>query len=61
MRISKLIVWAFFLAGIALLCGLVWQVGIADLLISFQAVGFWIVPWILLESMPILQIGRAHV
>lgn len=54
MRISQLIVWAFFLAGIALLCGMVWQVGIADLLISFQAVGFWIVPWILLESLPVV-------
>src|SRR5436853_1322976 len=54
MRISKLIVWIFFLVGIALLCGMVWQVGIADLLISFRAVGFWIVPWILLESLPVV-------
>src|SRR5215510_7934201 len=54
MRISKLIVWVFFFAGIALLCGMVWQVGIVDLLTSFRAVGFWIVPWILLESMPVV-------
>ena len=54
MRISKLIVWVFFLVGIALLCGMVGQVGIADLLISFRAVGFWIVPWILLESLPVV-------
>src|SRR6266571_4938382 len=54
MRISRLIVWVLFLAGIALLCGMVWQVGIADLLTSFRAVGFWIVPWILLESIPVV-------
>ena len=54
MRISRLIVWLLFLAGIALLCGMVWQVGIADLLTSFRAVGFWIVPWILLESIPVV-------
>src|SRR5689334_19940103 len=54
MRISKLIVGGFFLAGVALLCGMIWQVGIADLLTSFRAVGFWIVPWILLESITVL-------
>src|SRR6266702_4354469 len=54
MRISRLIVWVLFLAGIALLCGMVWQVGIADLLMSFRAVGLWIVPWILLESIPVV-------
>src|SRR5215831_20191653 len=54
MRISKILVWAFFLAGLALLCGLVWQVGLAGLLTSFHTVGFWIVPWILLESITVL-------
>src|SRR5215471_19041675 len=54
MRISKLIVAVFFLAGIALLWGMVRQVGIADLLTSLRAVGFWIVPWLLLESIPVL-------
>src|SRR5262245_53615870 len=54
MRISKLIVWVFFFAGLALLCGMVCQVGLADLLTSFRAVGIWIVPWILLESIPVL-------
>src|SRR5215471_19797704 len=54
MRISKLIVWTFFVAGIALLGVMVWQVGIADLLTSFRAVGFWIVPWVLLESIPVV-------
>jgi len=54
MRISKLIVGVFFLAGLALLCGMVWQVGITDLLTSFRAVGLWIVPWILLESIAVV-------
>jgi uncharacterized protein (TIRG00374 family) len=54
MRLSKLIVWVFFLAGTVLLCGMVWQVGIADLLTSFRAVGLWIVPWTLLEIVPVL-------
>jgi uncharacterized protein (TIRG00374 family) len=54
MRLSKLIVSVFFLAGTVLLCGMVWQVGIADLLASFRTVGLWIVPWILLESIPVL-------
>jgi glycosyltransferase 2 family protein len=52
MRFSKLVVWVFFLAGLALLCGMVWQVGITGLLTIFQAVGLWIAPWILLDSIP---------
>ncbi len=54
MRISKLIVGLFFLIGLAFLGGMVWHVGLTDLLMSFQAVGFWIVPLFLLESIPIL-------
>jgi uncharacterized protein (TIRG00374 family) len=54
MRISKLIVGLFFFAGLAFLGGMVWHVGLADLLMSFRAVGFWIVPLFLLESIPVL-------
>jgi uncharacterized protein (TIRG00374 family) len=54
MWISKIIVWFSLLAGLGLLGGMVWQVGLTDLLASFQAIGFWIVPWILLESIPIV-------
>jgi hypothetical protein len=54
MRISLLIVSVFFLAGLLLLGGMVWQVGVADLLTSFRAVGLWIVPWILLEIIPVV-------
>lgn len=53
MRLSKLVVLVVFFAGTVLLCGMVWQVGIADLLTSFRTVGLWIVPWILLESIPV--------
>jgi uncharacterized protein (TIRG00374 family) len=54
MRLSHLIVSVFFLAGLCLLGSMVWRVGVVNLLTSFQAVGFWIVPWILLEIVPVL-------
>src|SRR5215510_200975 len=54
MRISHLLVYVFLLAGILLLGGMVWQVGITDLLTSFRAVGWWIVPWVLLEIVPVV-------
>ncbi|MGE3537026.1 MAG: lysylphosphatidylglycerol synthase transmembrane domain-containing protein [Candidatus Tectimicrobiota bacterium] len=54
MRVSRLCVGIFFLAGLALLGLMVWQVGLSDLLESFRAVGFWLLPFILLESLPML-------
>jgi uncharacterized protein (TIRG00374 family) len=54
MRISQLVVSVFLLAGLLLLGGMVWQVGLADLLTTFRAVGLWIVPWIALEIVPVL-------
>jgi glycosyltransferase 2 family protein len=54
MRFSKLISGVFFIAGLVLLGGMVWQVGITNLLTIFQAVGLWIVPWLLLDSIPIM-------
>jgi uncharacterized protein (TIRG00374 family) len=33
---------------------MVWQVGITDLLTSFGVVGWWIVPWVLLEIVPVV-------
>jgi uncharacterized protein (TIRG00374 family) len=42
----------FLLGGMALLGWMVKQVGIRDLLASFQIVGFWLVPFFLLESIP---------
>lgn len=54
MRISTLLVGVFFLAGLAILGVMVWQVGLADLVASFRATGPWLVPFILLESIPML-------
>ena len=53
MRISHFLVYVFLLAGLLLLGGMVWQVGLTDLLTSFGIVGWWIVPWVLLESVPV--------
>jgi len=41
------LVYVFLLAGLLLLGGMVWQVGMTDLLTSFGVVGWWIVPWVL--------------
>jgi glycosyltransferase 2 family protein len=54
MRISHLLVYVFLLAGLLLLGGMVWQVGMTDLLTSFGVVGWWIVPWVLLEIVPVV-------
>ena len=45
MRVSRLIMGVFLLGGIALLGWMVGQVGVTDLLASFQAVGFWLLPF----------------
>ena len=52
MRMSKFIMGVFLLGGIALLGWMVGQVGIRDLLACFQIVGFWLVPFFLLEIIP---------
>jgi glycosyltransferase 2 family protein len=54
MRISHLLVSVFLRAGLLLLGGMVWQVGITDLLASFRIVGWWMVLWISLEIVPVL-------
>ena len=53
MRISKVVMLMFFFCGLALLGVMVWQVGVADLLESFHALGLWIVPYVLLRALPI--------
>ena len=52
MRMSKFIMGVFLLGGIALLGWMVRQVGIRDLLACFQIVGFWLIPFFLLEIIP---------
>jgi uncharacterized protein (TIRG00374 family) len=54
MRISKNLVGLFFFSGLALLGGMVWQVGLAGLLESLQVLGLWIVPYLLLKSVRIV-------
>ena len=52
MRTTKLVVLLFFGIGLLLLMGMIWQVGVSDLMASFRAVGLWLVPLVLLESFP---------
>lgn len=54
MRLSKLLLILFFCGGVALLVGMVWQVGMTGLRHSIQAMGFWILPFLLLEAIPLL-------
>ena len=49
---SKFIMGVFLLGGIVLLGWMVGQVGLRDLLASFQIVGFWLAPLFLLEIIP---------
>jgi Lysylphosphatidylglycerol synthase TM region len=53
-RRSKLFFSLLFLAGLALFGAMVWHVGLAGLRESFQALGPWIVPYILLQAVPIV-------
>ena len=53
---SKFIMGVFLLGGIVLLGWMVGQVGLRDLLASFQIVGFWLVPLFCLRSSLICSI-----
>jgi uncharacterized membrane protein YbhN (UPF0104 family) len=54
MRMSHLLVAVLVLAGLLVLGGMVWHVGLTALLTSVRAVGWWLVPWVLLESVPVV-------
>jgi glycosyltransferase 2 family protein len=54
MRLSKIVTWVFFLAGLTLLLGMVYQVGLTDLLQSVEAMGLWLFPYLLLKAIPLL-------
>jgi glycosyltransferase 2 family protein len=54
MRLSKIVTWVFFLAGLTLLLGMVYQVGLTDLLQSIEAMGLWLFPYLLLKAIPLL-------
>lgn len=59
MRRSKLFFSLLLLAGLALLGAMVWHVGPTGLRQSFQALGPWIVPYVLLQTVPIVLHGAA--
>jgi uncharacterized protein (TIRG00374 family) len=42
----------FLLGGMLLLGAMVWQVGMTGLRHSLQAMGLWVVPWLLLQAIP---------
>ena len=54
MQISKILAGLLFLGGMALLGGMVWQVGTAGLLASLQALGPWVGPFLLIDAIPVL-------
>jgi hypothetical protein len=47
---ARLIAGLTCLGGLALLSSLVWQVGMVGLRLSVQALGLWLVPFLLLDS-----------
>jgi uncharacterized protein (TIRG00374 family) len=53
-RFSRLLLVFLFLSGMTLFGVMVWQVGFTGLLASFQAMGLWIVPYVLLDTVPTL-------
>jgi uncharacterized protein (TIRG00374 family) len=52
MQISKYVMGALLLGGLALLGWMMKQVGLTNLIASCQVVGFWMVPYFLLEIIP---------
>jgi glycosyltransferase 2 family protein len=52
--LSRIMGGLVFLGGLALLGGMLWQVGLAGLRASFQALGLWVVPFLLLDSISLL-------
>src|SRR5438128_8731254 len=54
LRISKVLGVLVFLGGLALLGGMLWQVGLAGVRASFQAMGLWVLPFLLLDGISML-------
>lgn len=53
-RLSRVMGGLVFLGSLALLGGMGWQVGLVGLRASFQALGPWVVPFMLLDSIAVL-------
>jgi hypothetical protein len=54
MRLAPRLVAIGWLAGLGVLGGMVWHVGLTDLLQSVSVVGWWLGPWVMLESVPVV-------
>jgi uncharacterized membrane protein YbhN (UPF0104 family) len=52
--LSRIMGGLVFLGGLALLGSMLWQVGLAGLRASFQALGPWVAPFLLLDSISLL-------
>ncbi|MCZ6872887.1 MAG: lysylphosphatidylglycerol synthase transmembrane domain-containing protein [bacterium] len=55
MRISKIFLPLLFLGGAALLAAMIWQVGLQSLFESFQSMGVWLVPYMILKGVRIVM------
>jgi uncharacterized protein (TIRG00374 family) len=54
LRVSRVLGVLVFLGGLALLGGMLWQVGLAGVRASFQAMGLWVLPFLLLDGIAVL-------
>jgi len=52
--LSRIIRCLVLLAGLALLGGMGWHVGLTGLVASYEAIGPWIIPFLLLDSLSLL-------
>src|SRR2546422_31981 len=53
-QLSRIMGPLVLFGGLALLGGMLWQVGLAGLTASFQALGPWVMPFLLLDSISML-------
>jgi uncharacterized protein (TIRG00374 family) len=53
MRFYKFVMYLSLVVGFALLGVMIWQVGVVGLLESFHLMGLWIVPFLLLKTLPL--------
>jgi hypothetical protein len=60
-RLAPLVKGLLLVSGLALLGGMVWQVGLAGLQTSLPAIGPWLLPFVLLDSVSLwLHTGDEH-
>lgn len=52
MRFSRMLVILFLGGGVALLGGMFWQAGLQGFCESLSAIGFWVIPFLALDSIP---------